>query len=157
MTRRWTILLAMPVMALLPSPVAAAVKVTYITPARFSDAGSHGVTMDHFRRVFAQLGDRYLKRGQALDIKVLDIDLAGEFEPWRRHLNDVRIMRGITPPRIKLQYVLRQNGRVIARRTETISNMNYQMNASARYSNERFAYEDDMLRDWFRSRFRAMR
>lgn len=53
--------------------------------------------------------------------------------------------------------MFREKGRVRLRAEETVSDMNYLMNSSARHSGERLAYEKAMLRDWFRARFVAMR
>ncbi|MCC7252085.1 DUF3016 domain-containing protein [Hyphomicrobium sp.] len=160
--RHWQAsIVAMVFAGLLPSVgAAAAVNVTFVAPERYRDfrsSGSRNATLNQFRRIFTQLGTRYLKPGQSLSIDVLDIDLAGEYEPWSGRLNDVRIMRDITPPRIRMRYVLRENGRVLARAEETVSDMNYLMNPSARRSGEQLAYEKDMLRDWFRSRFGSAR
>lgn len=40
------------------------------------------------------LGSRCLAADQTLDIRVLDIDLAGHHEWW--HRNDLRVMRDVT-------------------------------------------------------------
>ena len=40
-----------------------------------------------------------------LDIKVTDIDLAGNFEPWHGPQSDqVRITNGLYPPRIAIEF-----------------------------------------------------
>lgn len=44
-------------------------------------------------------------------------------------------------------------GKVLMKGEETVTDMNYLWNPSARGSSERLAYEKDMLRDWFRDRF----
>jgi hypothetical protein len=147
---------------LAPTAALADVKVSFVTPDRYSDrdfrnSASRDATLDEFRRYFARLGERYLKPGQSVSIEVLNIDLAGDYEPWRTRFHDVRIMRDVTPPRFKLRYALRQGGRVVLQAEESVSDMNYLMNPSARMSSERYAYEKDMLRDWFRARFVEMR
>jgi len=161
---RWRLplLLAVLFASLVPTLASAAVSVKFIAPEHyrereFRSASTRDATLNQFRRLFEQLGARYLKPGQSLTIEVLDIDLAGEIEPWHRRLNDVRILRDTTPPRIRMRYVLRRNGRVLARSEETVSDMNYLMRPSARLSGERLAYEKDMLRDWFRARFTPSR
>lgn len=140
----------------------AAVNVTFVNPEQYRDddfrnAAKRKGVIAEFTRYFERLDERYLKPGQRLDIEVLDARLAGRYEPWRRTMGDVRILRDTTPPRFEIRYTLRQGGKVIASGKETVSDMNYLSNPSARNSSERFAYEKDMLRDWFRRRFVELR
>lgn len=146
--------------ALIAASVAAqaGVTVNFVKPERFSDqdfrnSGKRDGIVREFDKYFHRLGDRYLKDGQTLKIDVLNVDLAGDYEPWQPHFYDVRILRDITPPRFKLRYALKQGGKVLMSGEENVSDMTYLWNASPRFSSERFAYEKDMLRDWFRDRF----
>jgi hypothetical protein len=90
------------------------------------------------------------------NVPPIDIELAGDFEQWIPTLGQTRILRNSMPPRIKVRYTLRQNGRTILRAGETISDMNYLMNPFAHLSSDRLVYEKEVLRDWFRERFVAM-
>jgi hypothetical protein len=150
----------MPVLVamLLSTAAEAAVKVTFIAPERYRDsdlrsASSRASILGELRQHLQRLGERYLKPGQTLTIDVLDVDLAGDYEPWRSTLSNVRIMRDITPPRITLRYKLQQNNRVLRQGSETVSDMNYLMRSSGRSSVGRLTYEKEMLSDWFRTRF----
>lgn len=147
---------------MMPAMAFAGVKVTFVAPERFQDGGLRGpssreATLEEFRRMFVRLGDSYLKPGQTLSIQVLDLDLAGEIEPGRGSFYDLRVMRDVTPPRVKLRYVLQQGGRVILRGEETITNSSYLWNPSARISAGRLSHERNMLQDWFYARFVQMR
>lgn len=140
---------------LVPVPGYAGVKVRFINPERYSDAGSFGAggrdaTIAAFRAHFEKLGARLLTPGQNLTIDVQNIDLAGEYEPWRRNLSDVRIMRDVTPPRIKLSYVLNEKGKRTRSGEDDLTDINYQMNPSARFASDRYGYEKALLDDWFR-------
>lgn len=140
----------------------AAVNVTFVKPDQYRDrdfrsASTRESIVADLTKYFEKLDHRYLKPGQRLDIEVLNARLAGQYEPWQRNFNDVRIMRDITPPRFEIRYTLRQEGKVIASGKETVSDINYLRNPSARNSSERFAYEKSMLRDWFRKRFVELR
>lgn len=140
----------------------AGVSVTFVAPERFADrdfrsSAKRAGILREFEKYFDQLGARYLKDGQSLRIEVLNIDLAGQYEPWQPQFDDVRIMRDITPPRFKLRYALRQGGKVLISGEENVTDMTYLWNSSARASSRRFAYEKDMLRDWFRNRFVKLR
>ncbi|OCK54948.1 DUF3016 domain-containing protein [Bradyrhizobium sp. LMTR 3] len=107
-------------------------------------------TITAFRAYFEKLGRRL---GQNLTIDVLNIDLAGHYEPWRRNVSDVRIMRDVTPPSFKLRYVLTERGKARQGGEDTLTDINYQMNASVRFSSDRYACEQALLDDWFRRTF----
>jgi hypothetical protein len=143
---------------LAPAPSLAGVQVRFVSPERYTDAGSFGArsrdaTLAEFRTYLQRLGERFLAPGQILSIDVLNIDLAGHYEPWRRNLSDVRIMRDVTPPSFRLRYVLREKGRPTRSGEDTLTDINYQMNPSARFSSDRYAYEKALLDDWFRRNF----
>ncbi|MEP9354598.1 DUF3016 domain-containing protein [Xanthobacter sp. KR7-65] len=142
----------------LPAAAATGVEVGFVDPDRFSDddfrvpAVRASIVAD-FSSFFSRLGTRYLKAGEALKLEVLDMELAGDTEPWRRGgWGEVRILRNVTPPRIRVRYSLRQNGKVVLAATETVTDINYMMNPAAR-DGGRFAFEKAMLEDWFRRRF----
>jgi len=103
------------VLFLLTSVADAAVRVSFIQPEKYHDedfrssSRRDGITAE-FRKYFEKLGARYLKGNQMLSIDVLDIDLAGQYEPWRPQWSHVRIFRDTTPPRVRLRYTLSQRG-----------------------------------------------
>jgi hypothetical protein len=102
-------------MLLGPAPALAGVKVRFVNPehytdADFSDPGSSDVTLAVFRAYLETLGKRLLAPGQVLSIDILDIDRAGEYEPRGRG-TEARVLRDVTPPRLKLRYVLSEKGR----------------------------------------------
>lgn len=144
-------------------PAHAAVDVTFTEPVRYSDARLHGnhragadeVVLKQLRAHLETLGGRYLRAGQVLKVEVLDIDLAGRYEPWRARAYDVRILRDITWPRIKLRYALESDGAVVAHGEETVADLGYLSHPEVRLSADRLGYEKRMLDDWFRTRFAA--
>jgi hypothetical protein len=146
----------------LSAPAAAAVNVSFVEPERYSDAGfrrSHDPAerervFGDIRQHLERLGERYLKPSQTLKIEVLDIDLAGRFEPWRPFAYDVRFKRSITWPRMTLRYALEEGGRVAASAEESIADLDYLAHADLRTSSDPLRYEKAMLDDWFRARFR---
>ncbi|MDQ8730214.1 DUF3016 domain-containing protein [Bradyrhizobium sp. LHD-71] len=140
-----------------PMPSLASVKVRFVNPERYTDAGtfdagSREATLAELRAYLERLGERFLAPGEALMIDVLNVDLAGHREPWRRSFSDVRIMRDVTPPRIKLRYVLSEKGKRRRSGEQDLTDINYQMN-SARASGDRYGYEKALLADWFRQNF----
>ncbi|MCC7276542.1 MAG: DUF3016 domain-containing protein [Alphaproteobacteria bacterium] len=156
-------LLAVPCLlaATLAGPADAGVTVAFDHPERFTDAGLHGgygarsraPALDGLARHIEKLGARWLRPGQSLAITVLDIDLAGRFEPWRPTASEVRFLRDITWPRITLRHVLSEGGRTVAAAEEAVVDLNYQMRPGVGRSGDSLAYEKAMLDDWFRARF----
>jgi hypothetical protein len=143
------------------SSAAATVEVSFVHPERYTDAsidGGYGSkasesALREIRTYLEKLGDRYLKPDQRLTIEVLDIDLAGRYEPWRTFAYDVRLLRGATWPRIKVRYSLKEGDAVLVKAEETVTDLNYLRNIAARNANGRLPYEKAMLEDWFRARF----
>ncbi|MFH1556671.1 MAG: DUF3016 domain-containing protein [Pseudomonadota bacterium] len=162
MRSSWFMIARLTALVLMPLSAEAEVRVNFVNPQSYQDrdfrsTATRESVIAEFRRYFDRLGSRYLKEGQSLSIDVLDADLAGEYEPWRRTFNDVRILRDVTPPRFKLRYTLTQRGTVLMSAEEIVTDINYLWDPSASSSTERFPYEKDMLRDWFRKRFVELR
>lgn len=94
---------------------------------------------------------RYLEEGQSLSMKITDIDLAGEYEPWRSiDFDDIRIVKTIYPPRISFSFELTdEDGNVLKSGEEKIVDMNFEYKIRINYSDDLF-YEKAMITDWFR-------
>lgn len=106
------------------------VSVKFVNPEQFTENRMYGV-QDRFNRIdyLAQLkaylikqGQAILEPGQSLHVDIIDIRLAGAYEPWRGpQWNYVRIMRDAYPPQIDLNFrlvdrdgkVLREGKRVL--------------------------------------------
>ncbi len=82
-------------------------------------------------------------------IEILDLHRAGYYNPMLGNAANVRILKDITPPRITLRYQLTGGGKPQAGR-EMLTDMNYLMNPSARFSGDPFVYEKALLADWLR-------
>jgi hypothetical protein len=133
--------------------------VVFVHPENFRDAVySHpygdeqerAVVLRDVERHFMRLADRGLTDGDSLRIEVLDIDLAGWFEPWRfRAYQNVRILRDITWPRFKLRYTLKRGDQVLASAEEQVVDLNYLMTVNRYSPEDRLRYEKAMLDDWF--------
>jgi hypothetical protein len=160
MRRIITAAIAFAVLAATPLSVEAAgsVDVTFVNPERYRDigdrfTGQRSGVLKEIESYFDYLGERYLKHGQVLSVEVLNIDLAGQYEPWRFELRNVRIMRDVTPPRFRLRYALVDRGKLLVRAEENVADMTYLWGGGSTYGDQRLGYEKKMLRDWFRRRF----
>ena len=115
------------------------VAVAFIHPEKFTDAAPYGglglkaeqPALTEIGRWLEGLGARYLAPHQSLIIDVTDLDLAGEYEPRLRSY-DVRVMRDVYPPRIKIHYRLTENGHSVVEGDELVYDMNYLANPAAR-------------------------
>jgi len=142
----------------------AAVDVTFTNPEKYRDARPRGYVgakerdamLVKLRQHLEKQGERVLKPGQDLKIEVLDVDLAGRVEWWNHYLHDVRIMRDIYAPAVKLRYTLTENGAVLASGEERVIDMGYLRGiTSVAMSSDPLRYEKTMLTDWLRKRFAA--
>lgn len=138
----------------------AGVSVSFVDPGHYTDASLYGrdgaagrvPAEREIAQTLTRLGERYLRPSQTLAIWITDIDLAGRFEPWRPLAVDVRFMREITWPRIKLRYVLTEPGEPPRSGDETVRDQTYLMHPAI-HTGETMPYEKAMLADWFRARF----
>src|SRR5215470_2586571 len=97
---------------------------------------------------FESLGPRYLKSHQVLTLDVLNVDLAGKIEWWRRDFYDTRILRDVYPPRFTLNYRLSEDGRTLAENKETVVDPNYLANPGIYFSPiDPLRFEKAMLED----------
>lgn len=98
--------------------------------------------------------DRMLPEGQSLSVRITDLDLAGEYEPWSGARYDhVRIIRSTYPPEIKLTYALRDaQGQVLREGETTLRDPGFQLGISPVDHNP-LRYEKRMLDNWLRREF----
>lgn len=125
------------------------VEVTWVEPDNFADAGRSVVDRE---RTLGALGDhvkrwaRLLPDGQTLRIEVLDVNLAGEIEPWGWH--QVRVLRGRADwPQMKLRYTLQANGSTLKAGEAKLSDMHYRLGDR----NSELGFEKRMLDKWFKA------
>jgi hypothetical protein len=160
---RWNLGIAAVLAVIILSPASshAGVNVRFVNSDRYTDANPYDASVASVKAAFRahldRLGKRFLTPGQNLNIDIVDIDLAGYQQPLRFAPNNVRIVNGVTLPRIVLRYALTERGRRMRSGEETLTDINYQMNPSARFSGDRYVYEKALLDDWFRRTFSTSR
>lgn len=145
-------------LALLASSAAwAGAEVHFTQPEQFTDmpfdAREREDVLKELTRHVEKLGE-LLPSGQNLKIDITDVDLAGREIPNLRLGNDIRVMNGqVDWPRIRLHYVLEQNGKVISSGDAALSDMSYLTRSNRYFSNEKLRYEKLMIDDWFSNTF----
>jgi Protein of unknown function (DUF3016) len=143
---------------------AAQIAVIFVEPQRFTDvrysmAEPNSVALlSELHTFMCKTGERYVPAGMQLEITVTDIDLAGDFEPWRGpQFGHVRITRDIYRPHISLEFRLTDDsGSIVSAGQREITDIAYQ-DRLVRPPDDYLRYEKDILRDWFRNEFGAIK
>lgn len=140
-----------------------AIEVTFVDAEKFTDAKDSDMGSDRGREaVLDQLKDhlvthgaKYLAKGQRLQIKVTDVDLAGDFEPWRGiNYHDIRIVKDIYPPRVELEFkLIDADGKVVSEGKRQLRDLGY-LTSLAMPTSDPLRYDKEMLNDWLRQEFK---
>ncbi|MSU23923.1 MAG: DUF3016 domain-containing protein [Opitutus sp.] len=141
---------------------AAAIRTTvmFFEPEKFTDVrdGYQGsdagrdATLAELKKFIIQRAARHLAPGQRITITVTDLDLAGDFEPWRGpQFDDVRIVKDLYPPRINLVFQLTDaEGRVVSQGKRELRDLGFMMKLSINH-HDLLRHEKDLLEDWLRA------
>ncbi len=132
-----------------PAAGAERITVVFVDPERFAAA-----RLEALARAVRAAGEVVVPAGLALEVRVVDLDLAGEFEPVRAPAFErVRVMRGSTPPRIDLEFQLTDaRGGVVTAGHRSLRDPCY-LNWSGRLRGGGFPYEEALLVRWLRQEF----
>ena len=134
--------------------------VTFIEPEKFTDARraeleptSTGV-LGELEKFIIATGARYVPENMKLNIRVTNVDLAGDFELFRGPQADqVRITKGLYPPHIVLEFEVVDNaGKAVKSGKRDLTDIDYQQR-SVYPADDYLRYEKDILRDWLRAEF----
>lgn len=138
------------------------VSVTTADPAGFSDARNGPRESDRARRAWVDalcmhLSERAaaaLPEGQTLEVRLVDVQRAGGFEPGRGpQAGQVRVVRDIYPPRIVLEFKrLAADGTVLQSGRRELSDPAF-MERGARSGADPLRYEKGLIDDWVRREF----
>ena len=97
---------------------------------------------------------RSLPAGERADVEILDIKRAGEFEWIGTQNDDVRILRDLYPPRMRVQFRRTDaGGQVIAEGERTISDLDYLMGSQPVPTTDPLRYEKRMIDRWVQREF----
>jgi hypothetical protein len=151
------------VLAATPEKSAPAIEVTFVAADKFTDVKDDHMDSERGREaVLEQIkehlvthGARYLAKGQRLQITVTDVDLAGDFEPWRGiNFHDIRIVKDIYPPRMDLEFKLVDaEGKVVSEGKRQLRDLGYMLSL-AMPNSDPLRYDKEMLNDWLRQEFK---
>jgi hypothetical protein len=141
------------------SPVA----VTFVAREKFTDVRDdfmesekgRDAILDDLKDHLVKRGTQHLVAGQRLEISVTDVDLAGDFEPWRGiNFQDIRVVKDIYPPRVDLEFrLVDAEGKVVSEGKRQLRDMGYLMNMSMP-TTDPLRHDKEMLSDWLSQEFK---
>lgn len=133
--------------------------VEFVKPEDFTDfrLSPYGGKSDaellgkELQRDINRLAGSILPAGYRAFVRIVDIDMAGEFEPERLPPNDrVRIMKGVYTPKIRLEYSVTDDaGNVVASGERRLTEPAYDMQLRTR-PHDHLEIESGMIADLFR-------
>jgi hypothetical protein len=108
------------------------------------------------REHLEQEAPRRLPAGQQLTVTFSEIDLAGDFEPWRGlHFDDIRVVKNIYVPRLTFSFkVTDAAGKVLSEGERKLVELGFQAGITTGFRDDPLRYEKGMLDDWLREEFR---
>lgn len=144
-------------------PAEGPVSVQWTDPVQFSEirqsSNRWGARRgDWVRKLAEHLRKRAAERlsaGETLAVTITDIERAGEYEPWRGlQSDDIRYMRDIYPPRIKLDFTLTgADGSAVAQGSRELTDIGYLHGAPRATDTDPLRYEKQLIDDWLRKEF----
>ncbi len=146
-----------------PAPRA---EVAFVDPEKFTDArdsytasdAGRDAVLDQIREYFVDESRRLIPEGTKLFVSVNDVDLAGDFEPWRgARWDDVRIVKDIYPPRISLSFRLTDaSGKVVKEGKRDLRDLAFMMKVTMAFRDDPLRHEKALIDDWFREEFGSL-
>lgn len=148
-----------------PAPAAGPVTVVFDHPEKYTDLKDSWSDYDnergrdHFlpmiREYLEKTAARRLSAGQQLTVTFTDIDLAGDFEPWRgANYDDIRIVKDLYIPRLTFSFkVTDASGAVIKSGDRKLAEMGFQLGITTAFRDDPLRYEKAMLDRWLAQEF----
>ena len=140
----------------------AVAEVNFLEPKKFtdvrdSDMGDYERTtyLDSLRDHVLEQAKLFVPAGHRLSVTFTDVDMAGDFEPWRGpRFSDVRIVKDIYPPRIELSFQLKDaEGNVVKQGKRELRDLAFLMKITMAFRDDPVRHEKALIDDWLRSEF----
>jgi hypothetical protein len=121
-----------------------------------TDKGRSAI-LDRIRGFLVERADPMVPGGDTFTMTFTDIDLAGDFEPWRGgQWDNVRIVKSIYPPAFKFTYSVTDSaGKVVKQGSEHLRDLDFLMRITPD-PRDSLRYEKQILDDWLRSNLRDL-
>ena len=141
-------------------PQSGPVAVNWADPATFAelryshnrDDAARGDWLPQLAEYLRQRAEPRLASGERLELTIVDIDRAGDYEPWLGYgYQDTRIIRDIYPPRMTVRFKRTDaDGHVIAEGERKLSDPGFLTGATPINSNDPLRFEKRMIDSWLR-------
>ena len=141
-------------------------EVLFFEPQKFTDVrdsymgdSDRTTYLEQIRDHLLQQAKYYVPEGHTLRVTFTDIDMAGDFEPWRgARWDDVRIVKDIYPPSMKLAFqVIDAEGKVVKEGKRELRDLAFMMKISMTFRDDPVRHEKALVDDWLRSEFPRVR
>jgi hypothetical protein len=138
-----------------------AVSVTFVHPENFTDLKDSLAGSERGRERYADLLGSALREaaatripaGTTLEIRITDVDLAGDYLPSARTGYDIRVIKPLYAPKADLAFTLKDaSGKVLKEGERHLINLNFMNEIGLNRSDELY-YDIKLLRDWVSSEF----
>jgi hypothetical protein len=150
-----------------PAPADPRAEVAFFEPEKFTDVKDSYMSADVRRTTYLdQIRDHILDRsknyipaGWHLQVTITDVDMAGDFEPWRGpQFDDVRIIKDMYPPKIDLTFRLTDaEGNVVKEGKRTLRDTSFLMKITPYFNTDTMRHEKALLDDWMAEEFPRQR
>lgn len=145
-------------------PEAGPVSVAWADPATFAELryshnrydAARGAWLTDIASYMRKRAEAQLPAGERLALTIVDIDRAGDYEPWRgANYYDTRIVRDIYPPRMTVQCKRYDaSGAMISEGERKLSDLAFLINTGTINDTDPLRYEKRMIDSWLRREFR---
>lgn len=138
-----------------------AISYELVEPSGFTDFAIADEGVEHTSKVFdEQFGkkvvptaEKLLPSGEKLQLRILDMDMAGDIQPWRipGRAEPIRYIEFGYPPRITLEYKrIGPDGNVLAEGKEELVDPSFDMRSRTPHRDDPFWFETELLQDWLK-------
>jgi hypothetical protein len=133
-------------------------KFTDVKMSEMGDPRDRQDLLERIRDFLVEQAKYYVPQGQVLEITFTDIDMAGDFEPWRGpQWSDVRVVKDIYPPRMVLSFRLTDaEGNVLKQGKRDLRDLSFLLKLTIDRS-DTLRHEKAMLEDWLRTELGRIR
>lgn len=137
------------------------VSVAWADPATFTELrrsmnrheAARGTWLTDLADYMRKRAEAQLPAGERLALTIIDVDRAGDYEPWRGvEGQDTRILRDIYPPRMTVQYKrFDASGTMVAEGERKLSDPAYLLGINPINATDPLRFEKRMIDSWLRS------
>lgn len=140
--------------------------VQFFEPKNFTDVKDsytgdfeHTTYLDQIRDHVIDQAKYFVPDGYHLSVTFTDIDMAGDFEPWRGpRFDDIRIVKDIYPPRMSLSFRLTDaQGNVVKEGKRELKDLSFLMKINMSFRDDPVRHENALVDDWLRDEFPRVR